>query len=88
MNSFDVFDTLIARRFINSIPYFYRIEEKFGLTDFARIRCKADNGQRLFSEIYAVIQSHYQIDDAFVDSVSAYEIQLELEKMTTLTIGS
>jgi len=84
MNSYDVFDTLIARRFVDSTSYFDQIEREFGLINFAETRLRADNGRRLFPEIYEVIQRHYQIDDALIASVAAYELQLEFDNIVPI----
>ena len=46
MNSFDVFDTLIGRRFVTSDIIWAQIEHEFKHENFAKDRVAADNGQR------------------------------------------
>jgi hypothetical protein len=46
VNSFDVFDTLLARRFITSVPLFNQMEAELKIPDFQRRRVAADNGSR------------------------------------------
>ena len=84
INSYDIFDTLIARRCVDATNDFDQIEREFGLIHFAEIRLKADNGRRLFPEIYRAIQQHYHIDDSLAASVAAYEIQLELDNIVPI----
>lgn len=71
MNTFDVFDTLIARRFITSMPIFDTLAQEFDIPDFASRRVAADTGERSLSEIYA------QLD--LPHGVMAREVQLEHE---------
>ncbi len=52
MNSFDVFDTLLARRFITSVPLFNQMEAELKIPDFQQRRVAADNGSRTLAEIY------------------------------------
>ena len=71
MNSFDVFDTLIGRRFISSHMIWETIAAESQDEDFIRLRLAADNGQRDLIEIY----------DTFggTDAQLAREIELEIQ---------
>ena len=77
MNSFDVFDTLIARRFITSHIIWETIASEFDDSDFVARRISADNGQRSLEEIY----------DAFggLNSQMAREIELEINSAFPVT---
>lgn len=77
MNSFDVFDTLIARRFMTSHSIWETIAHEFDDRDFVTNRISADNGQRGLEEIY----------DAFggLDAQMAREIELEINSAFPVT---
>ncbi len=72
MNSFDVFDTLIARRFITSIPIFEQLGREFGLSNFVAARLAADTGARQLDEIYNAL--------GVGKAVQARELELEHEQ--------
>ena len=71
MNSFDVFDTLIGRRFVTSNIIWEQIQHEFNHENFARDRVGADNGQRSLEEIYEAFGG--------TDAEMAREIELEIE---------
>ena len=77
MNSFDVFDTLIARRFMTSHSIWETIAHEFNDSAFVTNRISADNGQRSLEEIY----------DAFggLDAQMAREIELEINSAFPVT---
>ena len=52
MNSFDVFDTLIARRYLDSTPIFRELASLYGVADFVKRRRAADAGARSLAGIY------------------------------------
>jgi hypothetical protein len=52
MNSFDVFDTLIARRYGTTRPIFVQISREFGIEDFVEKRVNADTGALGLHGIY------------------------------------
>ena len=70
MNSFDVFDTLIARRFVTSEMIWAQIEHEFDHENFAKNRINADNGRRSLEEIYEAFGGS--------DAEMAREIELEI----------
>ena len=71
MNSFDVFDTLIGRRFVTSDIIWAQIEHEFKHENFAKDRVAADNGQRGLEEIYEAFGG--------TDAQMAREIELEIK---------
>jgi predicted HAD superfamily hydrolase len=71
MNSFDVFDTLIARRFMTSIPIFEQLGREFGIENFVAARMAADTGTRQLDEIYSTLNVG--------NDVKARELELEHE---------
>lgn len=80
MNSFDVFDTLIARRYISSDIIWEVIEEKFKIQNFKKERISSDNGQRSFDEIYIDLYNKKIITDLnILKNVKEFEIRLEIE---------
>lgn len=72
MNSFDVFDTLIARRYITSKPIFVQLAAEFQIQDFVERRIKADTGFRDLDGIYEVM--------GISKEVMARELALEHEQ--------
>ena len=73
MNSFDVFDTLISRRFVTSNIIWEQIQHEFNHENFARDRVGADNGQRSLEEIYEAFGG--------TDAEMAREIELEINSV-------
>ena len=79
MNSFDVFDTLIARRYVNNNIILSHIESEFNLSGFVTARNAADTGSRSLQEIYNALESNNVIDSSIVQEVMDREISLEIE---------
>ena len=52
MNSFDVFDTLIARRFYDSKSIWFQIGKEYGIDNFENFRPIPDDGSKTFEQIY------------------------------------
>ena len=77
MNSFDVFDTLIARRFMTSHSIWETIAHESEDSDFVANRISADNGTRSLEEIYDVFGG--------LDSQMAREIELEINSAFPVT---
>ncbi len=71
MNSFDVFDTLLARRFITSVPLFNQMEAELKIPDFQQRRVAADNGSRTLAEIYQELD--------LPENVMHREVELEFD---------
>lgn len=79
MNSFDVFDTLIARRFLNSKSIWKQIEEEFEIKDFTNNRPVPDDGSKSFEEIYIKLANENLIPSEKINSLIKREIELEIE---------
>jgi len=73
MRSFDVFDTLIARRFINNDNILEEVQRSLNISNFVNHRKAADTGKRSIAEIYeAMVQSQ-----VLSKSVAREAIELE-----------
>ena len=79
MNSFDVFDTLIARRYVNNNIILNQLESEFKLSGFVTARIAADTGSRSLQEIYDTLENNNVIDSSIVQKVMNREISLEIE---------
>lgn len=79
MNSFDVFDTLLARRNLNSEPIWYHIQQEFGLDDYVTQRKLADTGSRSLSTIYDKLVDEGVVPFNLKDTIYRREIELEIE---------
>jgi hypothetical protein len=79
MNSFDVFDTLIARRYVNNNIILNHIESEFKLSGFVTARITADSGSRSLQEIYDVLVNENVIPVSIAAEVMNREITLEIE---------
>jgi predicted HAD superfamily hydrolase len=79
MNSFDVFDTLLARRYFNSDPIFRQLAHEFNVTDFVQHRKAADTGSRSLNGIYDQLVAQGLIDAELAILIKSREIELEVE---------
>ena len=79
IRSFDVFDTLLSRRYIDSRVIWEELGQRYGIDSFAANRITADTGSRSLIQIYEAMElagqipSHLTIDEL-------YEAELECEK--------
>ena len=79
INSFDVFDTLLARRTFYPTDIFDIIEKNFPYQDFKTIRCHAQNmSNGTFDDIYDKFQHISGIDDNTKNLLKNFEIQTEI----------
>jgi hypothetical protein len=78
MNSFDVFDTLLARRYITSDPIWQHIETEFSLPNFMHKRKAADTGSRSLYEIYDALVAQGDIPVELRNRLIQREIELEI----------
>lgn len=78
MNSFDVFDTLVARRFITNDPILQHMERQFGVANFVEARKSADTGRRSFTEIYDALVSQGVLSSQQRQQMQRREVELEL----------
>lgn len=78
MNTFDVFDTLVARRYITSQKIWEIIESEFKITDFSKKRPLPDDGSKSFREIYECLCRNNYIPSGLIDILIKREIELEI----------
>lgn len=79
MNSFDVFDTLLARRHLTSEPIWPQIEREFNIPGYTQARRSADTGSRILSEIYDQLVTQGVITKEQHSTVMRREIELEID---------
>ena len=83
VRSFDVFDTLIARRCLEPWRIFAALGEKAGIADFVDRRRKAESrvAGRPYSldDVYAELGRDLGLEDDVVAALKALEIELELD---------
>ena len=77
IRSFDVFDTLFARRFINSDHILRAMEEREKIPSFFTERKSADTGGRSLKQIYQALADKNVIPQERVEELSALEVSLE-----------
>ena len=86
IKSWDIFDTLIARKCIHPRKVFHLVEEKSGFKDFAKMRVAAENtmlkenGHCTLDGIYKKLMLIANIDDAKAQWLKQLEIDEELEQ--------
>ena len=79
MNTFDVFDTLLARRHITSDPIWHQMEREYHIPGFVDARKSADTGSRILSEIYDQLVAQGLITQQQHSIVMRREIELEID---------
>lgn len=79
MNSFDVFDTLIARRYIKTNYVWETMEKEFSLPNFAHRRPIPDDGSRSFEQIYDKLIEEQFISEDQKKKLMDREVELEIE---------
>jgi hypothetical protein len=79
MNTFDVFDTLIARRYITTHEVWRRLEVEFDLPNFVNTRQIPDDGSRSFKQIYDMLVQQGIVPAHLRDAIHDREIALEIE---------
>lgn len=79
MNSFDVFDTLLARRYLNSEPVWLQLERESEIENFAELRKAEDTGSRNLYEIYDVLVAKGIVQPAQRLQLIQREIELEIQ---------
>jgi hypothetical protein len=85
VRSFDVFDTLIARRAINSEELWISLGMELGLPDFANARIAADDGSRDLYEIYAAMVARGHLTQDISAFALSREIELEISQAIPIT---
>ncbi|MCP1212339.1 glycosyltransferase [Acetobacter okinawensis] len=85
INTFDVFDTLVARRCVQPLHIFSIMEKKLKLTGLATARRLAEqrvvHRKHNLDDIYAELQSVLSLSDANTDLIKRTEIETELENI-------
>ena len=80
MNSFDVFDTLLARKVSNPCDIFTIIEKTFPYPNFRHYRCYSQSiSNGTFDDIYEKFKSIYNITDELCKSLKEFEIETEIK---------
>jgi predicted HAD superfamily hydrolase len=81
INSFDIFDTLIARKVLRPIEIFEIIEVEFPFPNFFNLRLQAEkNSNGTFESIYQNFQNLTNLDDNEIEKIKLFEIEIEIEK--------
>lgn len=78
MKSFDVFDTLIGRRFINNDNILEEVQRILNIHNFVNYRKAADTGKRNIFEIYEAMVQSQLIPKAIADKALELEYSLEI----------
>jgi hypothetical protein len=78
MKSFDVFDTLIGRRFINNDNILEEVQRILNIHNFVNYRKAADTGKRNIFEIYESMVQSQLISKAAADEALELEYSLEI----------
>ena len=79
MNSFDVFDTLLARRYFTSDPIWHHLANEFNLPNFVQQRKGADASGRSYEQIYDYLVATNAITDQQRNAIATRELELEIE---------
>lgn len=79
MNSFDVFDTLIARRTVTTHWVWEQLEKEFGIPGFASQRPIPDDGTKTFLEVYQTLVANGVISADLLQPLMDREVELEIE---------
>jgi len=80
VNSFDVFDTLLARKTENPHGIFKMIEKDFPFPNFYSYRCNAErNSNGTFDDIYIKFKNLYNIDQETCNKLKEYEFHTEMK---------
>lgn len=79
MNSFDVFDTLLARRYFTSDPVWHHLANEFNIPNFVQERKLADSGGRSYEQIYDSLVYNKVLTEEQRKIISYRELELEIE---------
>ncbi len=86
LRTWDVFDTLIARRCVQPIRIFELVEQKIGVKGFAKMRVQAEQIilklgiDYKFDDIYDVMHQLMKIDKPITDQWKQVELDVEFEQ--------
>lgn len=80
INSFDVFDTLLARKTETPHGIFKMIEKEFPFPNFYSHRCKAErHSNGTYDDIYRQFKNLYNIDEETCNKLKEYELLTEMK---------
>ena len=80
VNSFDIFDTLLARTVKNPTDIFDIIEKKFPYNNFKNIRLQAQRqSTNTIDSIYNEFKKITNVSDEIVNSIREFELITEME---------
>jgi len=91
IQSFDIFDTLIARKCVHPTNIFLIVEKKSGIEGFAEWRIKSEATLRdlesdyKFDQIYDLIQKNLKVNDQVLKTLKESEMTTELENAIPIT---
>jgi len=81
MNTFDVFDTLLARRYLTNNALLQQMETEFSIPGLALARTQADTGTRSLAEIYDHLVATGIIPARLRRTILKREIELEIDNV-------
>ena len=85
-NSFDIFDTILARKVLRPSDIFSIIEEKFPFPNFRHYRSTAEGySNGIFDTIYERIESMFGVSKEICDKLKEYEIETEIKNSYLIT---
>lgn len=88
LRSFDIFDTLIARRCIQPEAVFFEVERRSGVPGLARLRHAAERaveqGEYTLADIYREVARLGGLEAATADALMAHEIAVEVENVVPI----
>lgn len=89
MRSFDIFDTLIARRCIHPHRVFVELEQRSGIAGLAQARVDAEaavykRGEYGLEDIYVQLATNQALDAAQAEALLQTELQIELENVVPI----
>lgn len=89
IHTFDIFDTLIARRCIDAHRVFDEVEARSGVAGFAEARKEAErrvyHREYTFSDIYAGVRDLLQLSDEQTEQLMHLEVMVELDNVIPIT---
>ncbi len=91
MNTFDIFDTLIARKCVHPQIIFTQVEIRSGLSGFANARLEAEKSlagtDYGFDDIYVQLTPLLSIDSARAESLKQLEFEVELANVIPIQVN-
>uniref|UniRef100_A0A6C0ER61 Uncharacterized protein n=1 Tax=viral metagenome TaxID=1070528 RepID=A0A6C0ER61_9ZZZZ len=78
VSSFDVFDTIIARRCINPVDIFDKIETSYPFVTFKSLRIQSEKNTLTLDNIYRNFQKLTSLSYEEIEKIKEFEIQTEI----------